>query len=121
MMNRDLVEAVINHSGGTYPLSLLRELAQTIETEERHDDFTIEFDGAEYRLISEDDIWGIYKDGIRDITEECYLDGKELPSFLSVDWEETAKNCFEDGYGHHFSGYDGSESESNGWYVFRTN
>ena len=32
--------------------------------------------------------------------------------WIELDWEKTAQNCLDaDGYGHHFSGYDGSEFE----------
>lgn len=120
MQQRELVEAVINHTGDNYTYSEVKELDEVIEDKRSHD-FWFEFDGAEYRVIHEDCIWDIYKEGIQEITEDCYLEGKELPNFVAVDWEETAQNCMVDGYGHHFSSYDGSESEHEGWYVFRTN
>ena len=34
-----------------------------------------------------------------------------MPDWLAVDWEETAQNCFVDGYGHTFARYDGYEIE----------
>lgn len=92
------------------------------------DDFTLDFDGAEYRLIKSDEdvIWPIYRDAIQSTVEECYsevLDLSKIPAFIavSVDWEQTAKNAYADGYGHHFSGYDGSENDAAGYYIFRTN
>ena len=89
-------------------------------------DFALEFDGNEYRIISESDIWEIYKDTIKEIVEDCYSDVLNLdkiPDFISisVDWEQTAKNAYADGYGHTFSGYDHSEEEAAGYYIFRTN
>lgn len=120
-MSNQIVQAVLNHTHEQYGLSLLRELYEEVELTGYGNDISIEFDGAEYRLISEDSIWDIYKEGIKDITLDCYLPDGELPGFVAVDWEETAQNCMVDEYGHHFSGYDGSESELNGWYVFRTN
>ena len=89
-------------------------------------DQTIEFDGNEYRIIRESDIWEIYKDEIQRIVEDCYSDVLNLdkvPSFiaLEVDWEQTAKNAYVDGYGHTFSHYDHSEIETKNHYIFRTN
>lgn len=88
------------------------------------DDFTLDFDGNEYRIISDSAIWEIYKEEIQQTIEDCYdLKLDKLPDFLawSIDWEQTAKNCYVDGYGHHFSSYDGSEIESRNHYIFRTN
>jgi hypothetical protein len=92
------------------------------------DDNNFEFDGNEYRLIKSDEdcIWPIYRDAIQSTLEDCYSDVLKLdkiPSFIavSVDWEQTAKNAYADGYGHQFSSYDGSEYEAGGYYIFRTN
>lgn len=92
------------------------------------DDFNFEFDGNEYRLIKSDEdvIWPIYRDAIQELVEDCYSDVLKLdkiPNFIavSVDWEETAKNAYANGYGHQFSGYDGGECEADGYYIFRTN
>lgn len=90
------------------------------------DDFMLDFDGAEYRLINNDAIWPIYRDAIQHIVEDCYSDVINLdkvPSFIAVniDWEQTAKNAYVDGCGHTFSGYDGSEEQAAGYYIFRTN
>lgn len=92
------------------------------------DDFRFEFDGNEYRLIKSDEdvIWPIYRDEIQNLVEDCYsevLDLSKIPAFIavSVDWEQTAKNAYADGYGHQFSSYDGSEHEAGGYYIFRTN
>lgn len=85
-------------------------------------DFTIELDDAEYRFIHDAEIEAIYKDSIRELVEECYLVGaKEFPWWIAIDWTQTAQNCFADGYGHHFSSYDGSELEIADYLVFRIN
>jgi len=87
-------------------------------------DFSLDFDGNEYRIISDDCIWGIYRDEIQQIVEECYeLNLDALPEFIAVkiDWEETVQNAYADGYGHTFSGYDHSEYEAGSHWVFRTN
>jgi hypothetical protein len=101
------------------------EALEEIETNIGKDDFNLEFDGNEYRLINDSDIWQIYSDEIKSTVEECYSDVLKLdkiPSFISVsvDWDQTAKNAYVDGYGHTFSSYDGSEEESAGYYIFRT-
>lgn len=88
------------------------------------EDFTLDFDGAEYRIINNKSIWDIYVDTIKQIVEDCYkLNLDKIPSFISVsvDWEQTAHNAYVDGYGHTFSGYDGSELECGNYYIFRTN
>lgn len=86
-------------------------------------DFHIEIDGNEYRVINANEIWDIYKEEIKQITEDCY--DITMPSWLAIDWEETAENCLVDGYGHTFSSYDGSELEcefgEENYYIFRTN
>ena len=102
----------------------LIELYETLESEIDNNDFTIEFDGNEYRIISDSSIWEIYVEEIKTIVEDCYdLNLDKVPDFiaLSVDWEQTAKNAYADGYGHTFAGYDGEESEAAGFYIFRTN
>lgn len=87
-------------------------------------DFNLDFDGNEYRVICDDCIWGIYRDEIQQIVEDCHeLNLDKLPGFIAVkiDWEETAQNAFADGYGHTFSGYDYSEYEAGNHWIFRTN
>ena len=98
----------------------LEELESNIGT----DDFTLDFDGNEYRLIADKAIWEIYVDAIKETVEDCYeLNLGKLPSFIavSIDWEKTAQNAYVDGYGHQFSGYDGSEEEAAGYWIFRVN
>lgn len=102
----------------------LEEIESNIASHSSDDDFTLDFDGNEYRMIKEPAIWEIYRDAIQETVEECYdLNLDKIPSFIaiSVDWEQTAKNAYADGYGHQFSGYDGSEEEAAGYYIFRTN
>jgi hypothetical protein len=86
-------------------------------------DFHIDIDGGEYRVINADAIWSIYVEAIQEITDDCY--DVKAPSWLAIDWEQTAENCFVDGYGHTFSSYDGSELEcefgEENYFIFRTN
>lgn len=100
------------------------EALEEIETHIGEDDFTLDFDGNEYRLINDSDIWDIYKEEIQNTIEECYdLNLDKIPHFVSwsIDWEQTAQNCLVDGYGYQFSSYDHSEAESAGYWIFRTN
>lgn len=102
----------------------LCELYDALEFEIDNDDFAIDFDGNEYRIISENSIWEIYVEEIKTIVEDCYdLNLDKVPDFiaLSIDWEQTAQNAYADGYGHTFAGYDGEESEAAGFYIFRIN
>jgi hypothetical protein len=101
-----------------------REAIQTLTDHVGEDDFEFDLDGNTYRLISESDIWDIYVDAIKEIVEDCYnLKLDNIPDFIawSIDWEQTAKNAYADGYGHTFSTYDGSECGAGGYYIFRTN
>ena len=60
---------------------------------------------------------------------DCYdLKLDKIPDFIavSIDWEQTTKNAYADGYGHTFAGYDGEEIEIIGnkgliYHAFRTN
>ena len=88
------------------------------------DDFNIEFDGKEYRLIDDNAIWDIYVDEIKYLVEDGYdLELDTIPDFVAfeIDWEQTAKNAYVDGYGHTFASYDGEESEAGGYWIFRVN
>ena len=98
------------------------EVYELLDNLKKEVDFTQEIDGNEYRFIQGSHIWDIYKEEIEQITVGCY--NMEVPSFLAIDWEQTAQNCFVDGYGHTFSSHDGSEIETvilgDGYYIFRT-
>ena len=105
-------------------LDVNRDEVKELERElNSYNDFYIDINGNEYRFIHSDIIWDIYKETIIEITEDCY--DIKAPSWLAIDWEETANNCFVDGYGHTFSGYDGGELEytfgEEDYYIFRTN
>jgi hypothetical protein len=79
---------------------------------------------CEYRIIHNDVIDDIAEEEIKEIVEDCYLNGINLDKhwWIAIDWQQTAENCISaDGYGHHFSSYDGSEEEWEDWYFFRVN
>jgi len=110
-------------------LDINREEVKEFEDQlNSENDFYIEIDGNEYRVIHQETIWETFVEEIRQTVEDCYLGGIDLDKFwwIELDWEKTAKNCLDaDGYGHHFSGYDGSEFEytfgEEDYYIFRTN
>jgi hypothetical protein len=101
------------------------DIAEALETlEDDADDNYLELDGNEYRIIKDSEIWDIYVDTIKDIVTDCYdLKLDKMPDFIAfeIDWEQTAKNCFVDGYGHTFATYDGVENELEGYWIFRVN
>jgi hypothetical protein len=103
------------------------EMEDLIDALQSETDFHINIDGNEYRFIDEDVIDDISEDEIKQVVQECYLNGTDLDKYwwIEVDWKKTAENCINaDGYGHHFSTYDGSEEEAtlfgSHWYIFRT-
>lgn len=122
----DLLEIGVEYQDGMV-LSVADVIFEALEEIEGHigeDDFTLDFDGNEYRLIAEPNIWEIYVEEIKQTVEDCYeLNLDKIPSFVavSIDWEQTARNAYADGYGHQFSSYDGSEEEAAGYYIFRNN
>lgn len=98
------------------------EITNNIESCE--DDFYLDFDDNEYRLIADESIWDIYVEEIKNIVEDCYdLKLDSIPDFVAfeIDWDQTAKNAYVDGYGHTFAGYDGEETEAGGYWIFRVN
>jgi len=121
-MTRDIIDCIATE----LELQVDRDEVRAIEEElvgGDYEDFYAEIDGEEYRFIHEDFIWDIYKDAIKEITEDCY--DLNLPNWLAVDWEQTAENCYQDGYGHTFATYDGVEYEymfdDANYFIFRTN
>lgn len=112
-----------NHSIDDFEVEDILETLEDMLSSQA-DDFTIEFDGNEYRIISDSEIWSIYVDAIKNIVEDCYdFKLNNIPDFVAfeIDWEKTAQNAYVDGYGHTFSSYDHSEIEVGGYWVFRTN
>ena len=100
------------------------EISQLADLLDAGADFCWEVCGKEYRLIHENAIEEIHRDEVRDLTEECFLGGCDMDKnwWIAIDWDKTAENVRQsDGYGHHFSSYDGSEEFVSPWYIFRTN
>lgn len=122
----EILRAIIDSQSHRIDMDDAREAIETLRDNinQGYDDFTFDFDSNEYRLISESAIWEIYVEEIQRIVEECYeINLDKIPDFVavSIDWEKTAQNAYADGYGHTFSGYDGSEECAGGFYIFRTN
>ena len=116
-----IVDYMLDHGGDTVLIESYIEILELVEN--RSDDTSIEHCNLcrEFRLIDDDDIDQIYQDYIEEMVKDCYLGGVELPSFLAIDWKQTASNCKDDGYGNSFSGYDGSEDQIGDLYIFCTN
>ena len=122
----EILRCIMDKHSHRITISDAREAIEILREKIGEDDFYFEFDGIEYRLIQEHAIWEIYKDAIEETVKYCYSDVLKLdaiPSVIavSIDWEQTAKNAYADGYGHTFSSYDGSEYEAAGYWIFRTN
>lgn len=120
----EILREIIDQHNHCIDMSDAREAIETLRDKIGEDDFYFVTDGNEYRLIKDSAIWDIYVDEIKCIVNDCYdLKLDEVPDFiaLSIDWEQTAKNAYVDGYGHTFSTYDGSEYEAGGYWIFRTN
>lgn len=121
---RNVYEFVQGNLGCDTDKGEMRDLIDALEEE---DDFHITIDGNEYRWIDAVEIDDIAEEEIKDVVKDCYLNGTDIDKlwWLEIDWEKTAQNCINaDGYGHHFSHYDGSEEEARllgrDWYIFRT-
>lgn len=122
----EILRGIIDNYSHNITVSGAREAIETLRDKIGEDDFYFEFDGNEYRIIKDTAIWAIYAEAIEKTVKDCYSDVLKLdaiPSFIavSIDWEQTAKNAYADGYGHTFSSYDGSEYEAADYWIFRTN
>lgn len=125
-MTRDIIDCIATE----LELQVNRDEVRAIEEQlvsGDYEDFYADIDGEEYRFIHEDFIWDIYVDDVKETTIECYLcevDRSKL-WWLEIDWEKTAENCYQDGYGHTFGTYDGGEYEymfdDANYFIFRTN
>ena len=118
---REVVKLLRSEKNLSLNTETVKELMEKMEDE---CDFYLTIDGEELRFIAEDSIREIAQEEIWSMVEECYLTtGKEgLPWWIAIDQDKTVQNCIDaDGYGHHFSGYDGNEYETGDWYIFRTN
>ena len=105
---------------GSY--SGIKEVITKVRETEIEDDFYIdglwyECGSREIRIIRTSEIENIYYDSTVDLIKDCY--NLDLPSFIEIDWDATVENCKVDGFGHHFSSWDGSEHETKNFYYFK--
>lgn len=147
---RNVVAAILSHSGfdGVYSdvKALFVDVADAMDGD---NDFNIDFDGREYRVIANDEIAsvmadelsgdeyvlggfnadflsgiiGIPSDAIQKIQNaDCY---EALGMIITADSEKLGKLVDDyisaDGAGHHFSAYDGSETDAGDFTVFCVN
>jgi len=97
---------------------LINEIKDKMNSE--NDFYLDDLPCGEVRIIDCSAIDEIWHDGLIEQIKECY-DLPELPSFIALDWDQTAENCKVDGRGHHFASYDHEEHNVQGFYIFRTN
>lgn len=91
-------------------------------------DFTVDFGRIEYRIISDDKIEAIHRREIEEQVDDCYDLAKVRKAmggvgmYLTFDYDALASAArISDGYGHHFSSYDGEELEVGNYHIFRVN
>ncbi|ULG01910.1 hypothetical protein phiA047_0179 [Aeromonas phage phiA047] len=143
-----IVNAILSHNSGDHVYSDVKQLF--IDVNDNFDnDFYVDFDGREYRIISNDDILDIMKD---ELASDEYVLGCGSDWFMSdvtgipVDAIRKIQNAdayealgiiianndemltkfaegiiSHDGAGHHFATYDGMEEEAGEYTVFCVN
>lgn len=143
-----IVNAILSHNSGEHVYSDVKQLF--IDVADNFDnDFNVDFDGREYRVISNDDILDIMKD---ELSSDTYVLGCGSDWFMSdvtgipVDAIRKIQNAdalealgiiianndemltafaegiiSHDGAGHHFATYDGMEEEAGEYTVFCVN
>ena len=143
-----VVNAILTHNSGEHVYSDVKQLF--VDVADKFDnDFNVDFDGREYRIINNDDILDIIKD---ELASDTYVLGCGSDWFMSdvtgipVDAIRKIQdaNAFEalgiiianndemltafaegiishDGAGHHFATYDGMEEEAGEYTVFCVN
>lgn len=106
----------------------IREDARAIlEAYKEQKDFVVELNEGEYRIIHDNAIDDIFDREIRELADECYdIEGikKKMGNvgrYFTFDYDSFVRDCRYDGYGHHFSSYDGSEESVGPWNIFRVN
>lgn len=120
---KEILRGIIEYGDHVLTYSEAKEVLKEID-EKLSVDFYIQCDGNEYRIISESEIWDIYVETIKELVNDCYdLKLEKVPDWISleIDWEQTSKNAYVDGYGHTFSSYDGGEIFTGDYWIFRVN
>ena len=119
-LKKEIIKSICEYQGFT-DIEEIREVIEGVNNSEYDvtDDFYVECNGVEIRVISNEIIESAWENELEDILRECY----EIPDFLEnyIDYNAWIRDCKFDGMGHHFSSYDGSEYESENYYYFRVN
>lgn len=145
---KSIIESILSHNAGEHVYSDVKQLISDV-VDNFDNDFNVDFDGREYRVINNDDILEIMKD---ELSSDTYVLGCGSDWFMSevtgipvdaickiqnaeayealgiiIANNESMLTAFaegiisHDGAGHHFSGYDHSETEAGEYTVFCTN
>jgi len=117
---KEIISALCDYQSIDLSFSECKELYEELENLMDEEDFYIEVQHCEFRVIAASVIDEIWTDSLIELIKDCY-DLSDVPDFVAIDWDETAENCKIDGLGHHFSSYDGSEHESNKYHYFLVN
>lgn len=147
---RAVVEALLSHSGSQCAYSDVKALfVDVADGIDGGSDFNIDFDGREYRIIANDDIESVMADELSgdEYVLGCFS-ADFLSGLIGIPSDVIRKiqnaDCFEalgmiitandamlselvrnyisaDGAGHHFSSYDGSETDAGEFTVFCVN
>lgn len=143
-----IVNAILSHNAGEHVYSDVKQLFIDI-ADNFDNDFSVDFDGREYRVINNDDILDIMKD---ELSSDTYVlgcgsdwfmadvtgipvdairkiqdaDAYEALGIIIANNDEMLTKFAEgiishDGAGQHFSGYDFSETEAGEYTVFCVN
>lgn len=143
-----IIETILSHNSGEHVYSDIKQLISDV-AENFDNDFNVDFDGREYRIISNDDILEIM---MNELESDTYVLGCGADWFMSdvtgipVDAIRKIQNAdayealgiiiannnemltkfaegiiSQDGAGHHFSSYDSSESDTGEHTVFCVN
>lgn len=119
-LKKEIVKAICEYQS-YINIDEVKEVIEGINNSdyEYEDDFYVECNGVEIRVISRYSIESIWEEGLEELLRECY----DIPNHLEnyIDYDAWVRDCKFDGMGHYFSGYDGSEYESKNYYYFRTN
>ena len=120
LIKKEIIKTICEYQGFT-DMEEIKEVIEGVNSSEYDvtDDFYVECNGVEIRVILSDSIESIWEEELENLLIECY----EIPQHLEnyIDYDAWVRDCKFDGMGHHFSHYDGSEYESENYYYFRVN
>lgn len=139
-MNNELAHAITNAIIANLQENAQPDCIDTVDgyIEVLEEDFTFDTEcGQEYRIILDSAIEAIWKEELAEVVRDCnpelFSDEHDMGSmarYMKFDWEQFYRDAEHDGFGHHFSGYDGSEEhvtfsteegKTEGYYIFRIN